>query len=265
MKKQKFLFLSIFLLLFTFISLEAKTIKIARDRTLLKDGPGNFYDTIIVLKIGTKVQYIKDSDEDLGWIQVEYNSKKGYVSKMALKEVKKSSGDMFADLDMSDIDIETKKQIAPGSYTAAIKGFALDYSRKKGYSKTNIDDLMAITEFKKKDFFKVRRETKLAYFPKEGELIGIKEGFINQRMSAIGLSASLGVLQQGVAMDVKMTKRINIIANILTRQTWDYDVRYRAWIIKDKEPVAFSGPGGYIFISDTLLKIIPSSILLNNA
>lgn len=254
MKKTILILLSLMLILSS-LSLNAKDMKIARDKTLLKDGPGNFYDTIMVLKIGTTVRSIRNSSEDPGWIQILYGKKKGFISKMALKPGK-SKSDMFADLDMSGMDIGTKKQIAPGSYTAAIKGFALDYSQKKGYKANNIDDLWDITLYKTKDYFKVRKETDLTHKPKDGELIGVKEAFINDRMNAIGLSISMGVLEQGVIMDRDMTKRMNVIANILNRQTCDYDVRYRVWIIDDSEPVAFSGPGGFIFMSDTLLKML---------
>jgi Zn-dependent protease with chaperone function len=101
------------------------------------------------------------------------------------------------------------------------------------------------------------RETKMAYFPKDdGEYIGIKEGYINDRMKAIGLTVSLNVLKQGVVTDENMTKKLNVIANILNRQTWDYDVTFRVWIIKDDEPVAYSGPCGYIFVSNTLLEVL---------
>jgi len=66
----------------------------------------------------------------------------------------------------------------------------------------------------------------------------------------------MNVLQNGIVYDAAMTKRLNIIANILIRQTYDYDRMYYVVIIKDPEPVAYSGPGGYIFISDTLITML---------
>lgn len=176
---------------------------------------------------------------------------------MALKEEqKKVSSDPFADLDFGDVDAKTKQQIAPGSYTAAIKGFAVDYAKKKGYKKFNIEDFWKITEFKPKHVIKVRNETKLAYFPKKGELIGLADTLINQNMSALGLAASMDVLQQGMFMDEEMTRRLNVIANIVNRQTIDYDVQYHVWILNDSAPLAFSGPGGFIFISKGLMKLL---------
>ncbi len=243
------------ILLFSLSLLQSKDIKITRDKTLVKNGAGNFYDTITVLKIGSVVQYIEPAKEDSGWLQISFNKKKGFISKMATEQLKNSSN-KFDELDFSDIDKSKKNEIAPGSYTAAIKGFVLNYSKKKGINVENFDDLLSLTSFKAYDFFKVMNETKLSYFPKEGELIGIKDGFINQNMKAAGLSVSMNVLQTGVVMDIPMTKKLNIIANIINRQTWDYDVRYRVWIIKDDDPVAFSGPGGYIFVSSKLIEIL---------
>jgi len=249
-------FILFLLLFFSIININAKTVKIARDKTQLKDGPGNYFDIITVLKIGTPVEYIKKSTEDSGWIEVKYKDKKGFISKIALKESVSTDYNPFSEFN-EEFDTKKSSEIAPASYTAAIKGFALDYARKKGFDPQNLDELLALTEFKKKDYNKVMRETDMAYFPKDdGELIGIEEGFINDRMEAIGLTVSLNVLKQGVVTDEEMTKRLNVIANILNRQTWDYDVTYRVWIIKDSEPVAYSGPGGFIFVSSALLEIL---------
>lgn len=235
---------------------QAKEVKIARDKTMIKDGPGNFYDSLYILKLGTKLEYVKPSNNDPGWIEVAYRGKQGFVSEMALKEKGGGSSDPFGDMDDDFGFDQADNEIAPGSYTAAIKGFAVDYSKKKGYTGVSVEEAVQITNFGKKDYQKVMKETKLAYFPKKGELLGIKEAFINDRMEAIGLAVSLAVLEEGIVFDRAMTKRLNVITNILIRQTYDYDKQYRLWIIKDPEPVAFSGPGGYIFISDSLIKLL---------
>ncbi|MCG8573061.1 MAG: M48 family metalloprotease [Spirochaetes bacterium] len=253
MKSFKKYILSILLFLFVCCLFFAEEVKIARDKTMLKEGPGNFYDNLLILKVGTRVQNLGISSQDTGWITVKFENQKGYISKLALKNI--SNDDMFAALD-NNFSIDMGNQIAPASYTAAIKGFALDYSRKHGKRAINIDDLLELTEFRSKDYNKVRREAKLAFFPVEGELIGVKDAFINDRMSAIGLTISLSVLEQGVVFDKAMTRKVNVIANILNRHTYDYDVIYHVWIIKDSEPVAFSGPGGYIFISNTMMELL---------
>ncbi|OHD13485.1 MAG: hypothetical protein A2086_03400 [Spirochaetes bacterium GWD1_27_9] len=251
MKKIVFLALFLCILFYGY----GKSLKIARDKTFLKNGPANYYDNVLVLKIGTEVTYIEDAKDDPDWINVSVGDKKGFISKMALKESTGGKQDKFADLE-GDGGKDVKNSIAPASYTAAIKGFALNYSQKKGYSTTNIDQIFDLTNFSPKEINKTRKEFGLAYFPKKGELIGLKDTFINENLSALGLCASMGVLQQGVVTDAELTKKMNIIANILARQTVDYDSRYYVFIIKDPEPVAFSGPGGYIFVSDTLLRLI---------
>ncbi len=175
---------------------------------------------------------------------------------MALAAPSSNAKDKFRDMDFSDFDNATKQTISPAGYTAAIKGFVIDYSRKKNLKQIDYNKLMAITEFKPADVSRVRKETKLSYFPKQGELIGVKDAFIGQNMRAIGIAASYDVLQRNIVMDAEMTKRINVIINILNRQTYDYDVKYRAWIINDPDPLAFSGPGGYIFVSSKLLEML---------
>jgi hypothetical protein len=243
-------------ILFTFLSVYSKPIKIGRDKTLVKDGPGNYYKTLTVLKIGTSVNYIKDSTEDPGWAEINYNKTKGYISKMALRSIDPNAKDKFKDIDFSNLDKKSRQEISPASYTAAIKGFVINYSKKKQLKDIDFNKLMAITEFKQSDVLKIRNETKLSYFPLDGELIGVKDAFINQNMRAIGIAASYDILQSDIVFDVNMTKKLNVIVNILNRQTYDYDVKYRVWIINDKEPVAYSGPGGYMFISSRLLEML---------
>lgn len=247
----------IYLVFFIFVTVYygfVKDLTIARDKTAMRNGPANYYDIVVYLKEGTKVKDLGQAKEDEGWIKVSYQDKEGFISKIALSNVKKSN-DPFASLENKDFG-KSKNEIAPASYTAAIKGFLIDYSRKKGYGNYDIESFFNAITFKYSDVIKVLKETKLSYFPKKGELIGVENTFINERMSAIGWAISLDVIKQyGIVFDLEMTKRLNIIANILIRQTIDYDSQYTVVIISDTEPVAFSGPGGFIFISDTLLKM----------
>ena len=240
-----------------------KEMTIARDKTALRDGPANYYDPIVYLSKGTVVNFLNESDEDAGWLFVEYNGRQGYISSIALKEIKKQkSNDPFASLDFDSAfggksqSKKSKNEMAPAAYTAAIKGFAVNYAAKIGSNNLDINDLINLTRFDKKDVRKVRKETKLAYFPKKGELIGDPKDSISANLEAVGLAASLSVLRNGVVYDSALTKKANVIANIISRQTIDYDKMYYVFIIPDSEPVAYSGPGGYIFLSDTMMKYL---------
>lgn len=253
--KTRFL-LSILFLLLVVTAINPKTLKISRDKTILKDGPGNYYDNITVLRKDSEVNFIKEAAEDAGWYYVSYNSKKGYISKLALSERKKSA-DPFDSFDEEFASGSApKNELSPASYTAAIKGFALEYSKKRNMKKVDLDSFFELLNFKALDVIKVMNETKLAYFPKKGEMIGVQNAYVNQWMEGVGLAVSMNILQNGIVYDTAMTKRLNIIANILIRQTYDYDRMYYVVIIKDPEPVAYSGPGGYIFISDTLITML---------
>ncbi len=248
--KQKFVPVVFFLCISVLIY--SQSIAIKRNNTILKDGPGSYFTNLVVLNSGVVVTQIGPSKDDSGWIEVVYNKTKGFVPKLAFQAV---TGNNYGDL-LSGTDFSSKKQtIASTSYTAAIKGFALEYAVKKGI-KINLDDIYAITEFKSTDLIKFQKEAKLAYFPKEGEYIGDSKRVMNPSLEAVGLSISLSVLSNGYIPDVNMTRKLNVIANILNRQTFDYDRRLYVWIINDPEPVAYSGPGGYIFVSDSLLKLL---------
>ncbi len=240
--------------------MSAADMKIARDKTALREGPANFYDPIVYLGKDTVVKFIGNAEDDHGWLEVEYNGKRGFISEIALKEVKsKKTSDPFANLDFGD-DFGGKKknknELSPAAYTAAIKGFAVDYSLRIGGENINLDAVLGLMKFNRKEYRQVMKETKLAYFPKRGELIGNEMSDLSANYEALGLAAAMTVLSNGVIMDREMTKRVNIIANILVRQTCDYDKTYKVFVIKDSEPVAFSCPGGYIFISDTMINAL---------
>ena len=253
--KNRFLLSALFVLIVAAV-VNPKTLKISRDKTILKDGPGNYYDNITVLRKNSEVDLIKEAEEDAGWYYVSYNSKKGYISKLALSERKKSADPFDSFGGEFNPGSALKNELSPASYTAAIKGFALEYSKKRNMKKVDLDSFFKLLSFKALDVIKVMNETKLAYFPKKGEMIGVQNAYVNQWMEGVGLAVSMNVLQNGIVYDAAMTKRLNIIANILIRQTYDYDRMYYVVIIKDPEPVAYSGPGGYIFISDTLITML---------
>jgi len=253
--KNRFLLSALFVLIVAAV-VNPKTLKISRDKTILKDGPGNYYDNITVLRKNSEVDLIKEAEEDAGWYYVSYNSKKGYISKLALSERKKSADPFDSFGGEFNSGSALKNELSPASYTAAIKGFALEYSKKRNMKKVDLDSFFKLLSFKALDVIKVMNETKLAYFPKKGEMIGVQNAYVNQWMEGVGLAVSMNVLQNGIVYDAAMTKRLNIIANILIRQTYDYDRMYYVVIIKDPEPVAYSGPGGYIFISDTLITML---------
>ncbi len=69
---RKTIFLAAAFILCTCL-VNASQIRIGRDKTLVKDGPGSYYNTLLVLKMGTPVDYIKESADDPGWAQITYN------------------------------------------------------------------------------------------------------------------------------------------------------------------------------------------------
>ncbi len=241
----------VFLFFVFCLSLSAQNVRISRDHTHLKEGAGSYYNTLLVLRSGAEVRKIAVSSDDAGWIEISYQNRRGFIPAMAVSEAGGFNyGSMF-----NENNNVTQMSISPTAYTAAIKGFLVEYTQRSNIT-VDIDRLYQITEFRPMDFFSVMNETRLSYFPRQGELLGDPASVHSQRLEAVGMAVSLSVLKNGVVYDVEMTKRLNIIANILNRQTVNYDRRVYVWILNDPQPIAFAGPGGYIFVSSGLLRVL---------
>jgi putative metalloprotease len=204
----------------------------------------------VILKKGTEVTQIEVSKTDPGWIYVSYDKYKGYISELALKE--SSAKDKYASLDGKNV----KNTISSSSYTAAVKGFAKDYTDSKEGADINLDAVFDLTYITPKDVIKLSKTLNLTLFPKKGDLIGDSKTWFNQRVESIALAAATDVLRKGLIYDSDRTKTHMSITNHFNRSTVDYDHYYYTFIINDTEPVAYSGPGGYIFISNKMLDIL---------
>ncbi|HBD94394.1 MAG: hypothetical protein A2015_00540 [Spirochaetes bacterium GWF1_31_7] len=252
------------LLMLVTAGLFAESITINRDKTPLKNGPGAFYENLVFLQLNTTVENLGPASEDDGWLKVSFkglvDNKKsditGYLSRLSISE-KKASKDPFDSLRSDSISGgSAKNQIAPGSYTAAIKGFLQNYSSKNKYTTYSYEDIYSFTSFTNKDYFQIKGKVNLSYFPKRGELLGLDRTHITESMEALSGAIVLNAVSKHELVRSSESVKVNVIANVLSRQTIDYDKQYFVWIVRNKEPFAFSGPGGAIFISDGMIKLL---------
>lgn len=266
MKLKKYL---VFLFLLSVFFINSQDITINRDKTPIKEGPGPFFNNLVFLKINTVVKNLGPSNEDDGWIKVSFKGRVdnkdmnivGYLSRLSISE-RQTSSDPFSSLRGSTSPGGSAvNQITPGAYTAAIKGFLQNYSGNK-FGNYDYDDIYMYTSFTLRDYNQFKNRNNLSYFPRRGELLGLQNTHITESIEALSGAVVISALSKYELVRTQDSIKLNVIANILNRQTVDYDKRYNVWIVKEREPFAFSGPGGAIFISDGMVRLLDDNELI---
>ena len=252
------------------ITLPLVSMQVVRDNSALREGPAVFLNAIAYLQRGTDIKRLSESDDGL-WMEVRVNDQTGWIATTAIGDnvsKKSSAATSFPSaggklpLGIGSEQLESTlfggslQTITPGSYTAAVKGFAENYVQASGGQVVNMEPLLKMTEFTIKEYRKIRRKHGLNAVPRRKDFINGENPTVTTRMEKVGLAVSMAVLADGVVSDQVKTKKINIIANALNNQTRNYATRIRCWILPDSRPGSYSAPAGYIFISSGLLSIL---------
>ena len=211
----------VIVLMMSVFFLNGETIIINRNKTPLKSGPGAFFDNLIFLQINTQVANLGVATEDDGWFKVSFkgqvNNKNteiiGYLSRLSVSQ-KKIANDPFSSLRNEAIGGEAKNQIAPGAYTAAIKGFLQNYSSTHASIRYSYDDVYQYVNFTYKDYLFYKKKTGLSYFPKYGELLGLSDTYMTETMEMLSAAVVLENLSSHELVRSSDAIMLNVMANL---------------------------------------------------
>lgn len=245
------------------LTLPLFSLQVARDQAALRDGPEVFFDALSYLKKGTQITLLKESEDGL-WLNIKVGTTQGWIAASSVSDAKAIAsrpsmpmmGGMPKGLGGG------LNEVNAGSYVAAVKGFAEDYVQNSTGKTVDINRLLKMTEFNYDDYKEVRRDLNLKHMPRRKDFLNKSDHKITSQMEKIGLAVSMAVLQQGVVENSVVTRKINVIANILNRQTRNYDTRIRCWILPGAIPAAYSAPAGYLFFSEGLISSLDNDYQL---
>ena len=237
------------------------SMQVVRNNSALREGPAVFFTPIIYLRTGSELEKLSESDDGL-WFEVQAGTYSGWIAATAVSS-SNSSVPALNQPFSSQFGVPGRNPfggslqiISPGSYVAAVKGFAQNYVHSSGLKTVDMELLLEMTEFSFRDYRKVRRELGLNETLRRRDFINGKDPTFTNEMEKVGLAVSMSILSQGVVKDPVNTRKINIIANILNSQTRNYATRIRCWVLPDAQPNSYSAPAGHLFFTRGLLSVL---------
>jgi len=225
---------------------------VQRDRAIVRNGPGSFFQILAELEKGTTFSIMEKED---GWLQIQIEDLDGFVSRKVTVP-RQDAEDIFSKMGRQKTDL----RVSQHGMSAGVKGFAQKFTKTVEGS----PDFLTLYNFQKLDagsYKKFRKETyhdfnrKKNYkkfvipstevkdyftFPEEGMGIGIAS-----RIAALGIYGNLA-----------LTEYVNQVGNIVVEATDVYDINYRFFILNIDEVNGYSCPGGIVFITLGMLKMI---------
>ncbi|MEA2096441.1 MAG: M48 family metalloprotease [Candidatus Cloacimonadota bacterium] len=244
--------LTIILVLFSICLFSQKSAIVQRDRAIVRTGPGSFFQILAELEKGTSFTII---ERDNGWLQIQKNELEGYVSKKVTVP-RKTSDDIFSRMGRQKTDL----RVSQHGMSAGVKGFAQKFTKKFAgapnfltlYTSSKLDErayknfrMETYREFNHranyKKFIIPTTEVKDYFsFPEEGMGIGIAS-----RIASLGIYGNLA-----------LTEYVNQVGNIVVEATDVYDINYKFFILDIDEVNGYACPGGIVFITLGMLKMI---------
>ncbi len=244
--------LIIILFLFSICLFSQESAIVQRDRAIVRNGPGSFFQILAELEKGTSFTII---ERDNGWLQIQKNELEGYVSKKATVP-RKTSDDIFSKMGRQKTDLRVSRH----GMSAGVKGFATNFTKKFDGSPIFLNlylqqilDARAYKNFKKETYLGFNRKANYKKFiipstevkdyftfPEEGMGIGIAS-----RIASLGIYGNLA-----------LTEYVNQVGNIVVEATDVYDINYKFFILDIDEVNGYSCPGGIVFITLGMLKMM---------
>jgi len=114
--------LTIILLMFSVFLLSQESSTVQRDRAIVRNGPGSFFQILAELEKGTSFAII---ERDNGWLQIQKDELEGYVSRKVTIP-RDISEDVFSRMGVQKADL----RVSQHGMSAGVKGFAQNFTKK---------------------------------------------------------------------------------------------------------------------------------------
>ncbi len=250
---KKIIILALFVILAG--SLLSETIIVKRDNSLLRQGPGAWYQIIETLSTGDQVEKLPSEDDDYGqWLKVKFKNSEGYISIIYTQDLPPKK-DIFSSMATQTTSTKANRH----SVSAGVKGFADRFSKTfKGNS--NFVEIALSYNINPKDYkkfkkttyknFSLRKNLKKVKLPNKA-----KEEFFTQAESGLGLAIASVIAEEGLLQDINLQNYINYLGLQLVEAFNLTEINFKFFILDMPNPNAYATPGGIIFISQGMLKL----------
>ncbi len=244
--------LTIILLMFSVFLLSQESATVQRDRAIVRNGPGSFFQILAELEKGTSFDII---ERDNGWLQIQKNELEGYVSRKATIP-RDISVDVFSRMGVQKTDL----RVSQHGMSAGVKGFAQNFTKKFDGSPnfltlytTQKFDTRAYKNFRKETYHGFNRKANFMKFIIPASEVKDYFSFPEEGMG-IGIASRIASL--GIYGNLALTEYVNQVGNVVVEATDVYDINYKFFILDIDDVNGYSCPGGIVFITLGMLRMI---------
>jgi len=246
MKKTVFIFL-ILLISLNILCEETATVK--RDRAIVRNGPGSFFETIAELSNGTEFTILKKEN---GWLQIQADDITGYVSGKVTEE-RQVQSDIFSMMGSKTASL----RVSQHGMSAGVKGFAERFTKKFEGNPNFLETYLAF-QMNVHDFRNFRQKT-YQNFDRKNNLgkvdIPPYEGrnFFSFSEEGFGLGIASRISTIGLYENKEMQEYINQVGNIIVEASDAFDIQFKFFILDTDKTNAYACPGGIVFVTRGIL------------
>ncbi len=246
-------FLVLIMLALAVVSVSAsRQLTIMRERSVLREGPGSFYEVIAELSVGEVLQFVEEEED---WYKVSYSESEGYLSPRMLEKAPQRS-DTFGKM----ADAFASTDVSQHAMSAGIKGFGERFTQTFRGNENFLDYALEFSintkQYKafKKDTYRgintkrIRRSVKI---PKNEV-----PDFYSVAEEGLGLGIASRIAQLGIYEDKEVVEYINYVGNLIVEASDAYDNSFKFFVLDIENPNAYACPGGIVFITKGMLKVI---------
>lgn len=234
--------------------LAGEAMVVERDNVLLRQGAGAFHPVVAEVVRGATVEVLQEHD---GWFAVQVGGLRGYISRKALAK-KPGRADGFARMAADRAPVTP----SPHGISAGVKGFAERFTRVLGADPGTTAAILglrldpaAYARFREAtyDGFDLPRARRAVSLPDRAEAVSFS--FDEEGM---GLAIAARIAGPGLRQDPRLLAYLNCVGQLVVESTDAYDVPFRFQVLEDESLNAFACPGGPIFVTTGLLRVLQS-------
>ncbi len=232
--------------------LHGRQLTVERERAVLREGPGSFYDIVAELPIGTSVGKISDEE---GWYKVSYQNLEGYLApRMTVRTPKRN--DPLASMEFGAMDTQASQH----AMSAGIRGFAERFAETFQGDPSFLElaftyqmDSRAYRDFKRSTHrgINIRRIRRGVSIPQSDA-----PSYYTLSEEGLGLGIAARIASIGLYRNPPLHEYINQVGNLVVEASDVYDKTFKFFVLDLENPNAYATPAGIIFITTGMLRLI---------
>jgi hypothetical protein len=252
LRNAGFILAALLLLSLAVSSIAANELTVKRERSVMREGPGSFFAIVSEFSVGEVVNLIEEEDD---WFKVSYLSLDGYISPRIL-EAAPPRTDIFSRMADSIAGTEASRHVM----SAGIKGFGEHFSQTFKGDETFIDYALDYS-INPREYRRFKRDTyrgiNLRRLRRDVSIpVSDVPGFYSEVEEGLGLGIASRIARLGLYRDFEVVDYVNYVGNLVVEGSEVFDNSFKFFILDIENPNAYACPGGIIFITKGMLRVI---------